>query len=147
MTDTEVIELIEDAWREVPYPGDDQIFTPNSYDDEDIGDYFRGTTWRGHSPLALRCHSSAFTFFTPQAFHYWLPAFLIAAIQNPEEADVVVDYIPWSLSDQYAAERWPLFSRTQKQAVAAYLRLQIGKYGDSDTADARMALSILEKPA
>ncbi|MBI2926570.1 MAG: hypothetical protein HYY24_12820 [Verrucomicrobia bacterium] len=146
MNATEVIQLIEDAWREVVYPGDSKIFTPDSYDDEDITRYFRGTTWRGHEPADLRAHSSAFTFFTPEAFHYWLPAFMIAAIQSPEEADVVVDYIPWSVSNKYAASRWALFSQIQRQAVAAYLRFQIEKFPDGAD-DERKALSILENAA
>jgi hypothetical protein len=47
MNATEVIGAIEDAWREVPYPGDKKIFRPDSYDDGDILNYFAGTTWRG----------------------------------------------------------------------------------------------------
>lgn len=146
MNVTEVIRSIENAWRDVAYPGDSKIFTPDSYDDEGIVNYFCGTTWRGHDTLSLRAHSSAFTFFTPEAFHYWLPAFLIAAIQDPAEADVIVDYIPWSVSDSYASQRWPLFSQAQRQAVAAYLRLQIERFSDGVN-DERKALSILEQVA
>jgi len=146
MTAAEVIGLIEDAWREVPYPGDDKIFTPDSYDDEDIVNYFAGTTWRGHSPVDLRCHSSAFTFFTPQAFHYWLPAFMIAAIQNPAEADVICDFIPRSVYNDYAPQRWQLFSPAQRRAVAAYLRFQIERFPDG-VDDERTALGILEQAA
>jgi len=146
MNSAEVIRLIEDAWREVPYPGDDKIFTPDSYDDEDIVNYFGGTTWRGHDPADLRAHSSAFAFFTPEAFHYWMPAFMIAAIQHPEEADVVCDRIPDSLSGPHASERWPLFSAPQRRAVAAYLRFQIETFSDGIDADAeRRALGILEE--
>ena len=139
-----IIHLIEDAWRDVPHPGDDKIFTPDSYDGEDIVNYFGGTTWRGHSPVDLRCHSSAFTFFTPEAFHYWLPAFMIAAIQNPDEADVVLERIAWSLDDTYASTRWPLFSTAQRQAVAGYFRFQIGQFPDC-AEDERKALGILER--
>lgn len=146
MNATEVIRLIEDAWREVPYPGDDRIFTPDSYDDEDIVNYFGGTTWREHDPAKLRAHSSAFTFFTPEAFHYWLPAFMFAAIQNPEEADVICDRIPWSVDDNYAPQRWRLFSPAQRQAVAAYLRFQIERFPDGVDAE-RRALGILERAA
>src|SRR5690348_7639431 len=99
MTANEVISAIEGAWKDVPYPGDDKIFTQDSYDDEDIVNYFRGTTWHDHEATALRGHSSAFTFFTPEAFRYWLPAFMIAAIEAPEEADVVLERISASLSD------------------------------------------------
>jgi hypothetical protein len=143
MNAADVTRLIEAAWHEVPYPGDDKIFTPASYDDENIISYFGGTSWRGHEAANLRAHSSAFTFFTPEAFHYWLPAFMIASIQNPEEADVVVDQIPNSLSDSFASARWPQFSASQRQAVAAYLRFQIERFGDGVDAE-RRALGILE---
>jgi len=146
MNASTVIGLIEGAWQEVPYPGDEKIFTPDSYDDEDIVNYFGGTTWRGHSPTDLRCHSSAFTFFTPEAFHYWLPAFMIAAIENPEEADVVCERIAWSVSDNHAAQRWPLFSEAQREAVATYLRFQIQKSADGADHE-RKALGILEQAA
>jgi hypothetical protein len=142
MKASEVLRLIHDAWRDVPYPGDDNIFTKDSYDDEDIVNYFGGTTWRNRDPAKLRAHSSAFTFFTPQAFHYWLPAFLIAAIENPEEADVICDYIPWSVCDVYAPERWPLFSPEQRQAVAVYFRFQIERFRDGVDGE-RRALGIL----
>lgn len=143
MNASEIIQLIEDAWHAVPYPGDDKIFTPDSYDDEDIVNYFSGTTWRGHSPANLRAHSSAFTFFTPEAFHYWLPAFMIAAIQSPEEADVILGYIARSLDGSYAPKRWPLFSSAQRDAVAGYFRFQIERFGDN-VEDEWKALGILK---
>lgn len=143
MNAAEIIRRIEDAWCEVPYPGDDDIFTLGSYDDEDITNYFYGTTWRGHKPADLRAHSSAFTFFAPAAFHFWLPAFMIAAIEDPVEADVIVDYIPDSLSGNLASERWALFSTSQRQAVAAYLWFQIERFSDGVDAE-RRALLVLE---
>jgi hypothetical protein len=135
--------MIEVAWRAVPYPGDDKIFTPDSHDDEDILNYFGGTSWVGHEPGNLRAHSSAFTFFTPEAFHYWLPAFMIAAIQDPAEADVICDYIPLSLTNNYKPTRWSMFSPAQRQSVAAYLRLQIERVPDA-SGDERDALCVLE---
>jgi hypothetical protein len=138
-----VIAQIHEAWREVPYPGDDKIFTPDSYDDEDIGNYFAGTTWRGHSVVGLRSHSSAFSFFTAEAFHYWLPAFMIAAIESPEEADVLLESIAWSVRGREAPRRWLLFSHAQQQAVIAYLKFQIERFPETSD-DERKALTILE---
>ena len=146
MTDLEAIRLIEDAWRETPYPGDNRIVPPASHDFDGIEDYFRGTSWHGHSPVNLRCHSAAFSYFTPHAFHYWLPAFMIAAIQNPAEADVICKYIPRSLNNSYSLERLSLFSPEQKRSVVAYLRFQIEKFPDL-TLDERTALAILEQAA
>lgn len=146
MTAMEVIQKIEEAWRDVSYPGDDKIFTPDSYDDEGIVEYFAGTSWRDHTPSDLRAHSSAFSFFTPEAYHFWLPAFMIAEITNPEEADVIGEYIAWSVSDDRGGKAWPLFSRAQREAVTAYLRFQIETFKDA-AQDERKALGILEQRA
>ena len=145
MNAADVIRQIKDAWGKVPYPGDGDIFTRDSYDDEEITNYFSGTTWRGHKPADLRAHSSAFAFFAPAAFHFWLPAFMIAAIEDPEEADVIIDHIPASLSGCSASERWSLFSTPQREAVAAYLRFQIERFSDGVEAE-RKALRVLEGP-
>ncbi|WP_395739265.1 hypothetical protein [Prosthecobacter sp.] len=146
MNATEVIQLIEDAWRDAVYPGDSKIFTSESNDDEDITRYFCGTTWRGHEPSNLRAHSSAFTFFTPEAFHYWLPAFMIAAITSPWEADVILHYIPRSVGDGYAAQRLLLFSQNQKLATAEYMRWRI-ELRPNGSYDERKALAVLERSA
>lgn len=146
MTAQQVIQLIENAWNGVVHPGDEKIFKPDACNDEAILRHFRSTNWHGHDPARLRAYSSAFTFFTPEAFHYWLPAFMVAAIQHPEEADVICDYIPWSVHDKLAPERWRLFSPAQRQAVAAYLRFQIERF-EGEVDDERKALAILEQTA
>jgi hypothetical protein len=126
----QVITQIRAAWKNIPYPGDDRIFTDNSYDDEDIVDYFKGTTWEGHTPENLRKHSSAFTFLSPVAYNYWLAAFLLAAIEDPREADVCVEYIAWSICpyktpDTDYEARMALFTQEQMDALAGYFQYQI----------------------
>ena len=135
-----IVEKIKIAWDGVPYPGDNNIFTPHSHDDEDITEYFRGTTWEGHSARSLMGHSSAIScFFTPTAYHYWLPAYLIAAIEYPEELDAGLDSLISSLfperdgSSFHAEqqERFALLTYEQKQAVISTLEFLIEKW-DSD---------------
>lgn len=119
---SDIIIRIREAWIEVPYPGDDKIFIPNSYDDEGITDYFQGTTWEHHRVEDLRAHSSAIsTFFTAEAYHYWIAAFLIAAVLDPEELSQGVDAIVSSLSpgalgskrERALVQKLNLFTRTQ----------------------------------
>ena len=69
---------------------------------------------------------------------------MIAAIEDPAEADVILQSIPWSLTNNRDVRRWPLFSRAQKQAVAAYLQFQIEHFAN-DADDERKALRILEE--
>jgi hypothetical protein len=151
----ELVRLIEAAWRDVPYPGDGHIIHPGPPDIDDIVDYFAGTTWRGHDATDLRCHSAAFSYFTPEAFHYWLPAFMIAAVRDPRSADVILDNIPSVVAPEHPYDwrerdrehdTWRRFTQPQRDAVAAYLRYQIEQnaaYDDPSAAE-REALKRLE---
>lgn len=131
------IEKIEMAWQDVAYPGDENIFTPHSYDDEDITEYFSGTTWKGHSIAELRAHCGAISvFFTPVAYHYWLPAYLIAAIEDPEELDVCLISLVDSFRPETEAamhyantsEKLALLTNDQKLAVIATLEIIVEQF-------------------
>jgi hypothetical protein len=119
---------IEAAWRDATYPGDDRIATP-TYCDEGIAAYFRGRTWQGHQVAALRYHSEGLSFFTPEAFCYYLAAYMIAVIEDAAAADVICDGIlfhlsPVQLGHQWAdkyRERLAGFSVDQRRAITAYL--------------------------
>lgn len=133
-----LVEQIQRAWADVQYPGDGNIFTPDSYDDEGITEYFSGTTWKGHSVENLRAHETALsTFFMPAAYHYWLPAYLLAAVEDPDELSQGVDslvrsFVPRdasSLFKQEQQERLRLLSNEQKMAVIGVLEYLAWKYG------------------
>jgi hypothetical protein len=99
MSATDLIAEITRSWPEDPSPTQEEIFTPHSYDDEGITEYFTGTKWLGHSTGKLRARSSAVsTFFTPKAFHYWLPAYLVAAVKDPIELSQGIDALLSALS-------------------------------------------------
>jgi len=126
-------ELIEAAFADVPYPGDDRIGDDMSCGEcADIAEYFRSTTWREHSIHELQKQQSALSFFSPEALQYFLPAYMLASLGHWEEADM----IPWSIlyrwlpekvdetevMRQYRIARQSIFSPTQRTAIAAYLR-------------------------
>lgn len=142
MSQHALIAIVKAAWADVAHPGDDNIFTPYSYDDEGITEYFAGTTWQGHSVAMLRARSSAISsFFSPQAFHYWLPAYLMAAVEEPEELSQGVDAILFALSPRLRArndrdfiERLAQFSKPQLEATINVVEW-IGRYLREDTAE------------
>jgi len=139
-TERQLIENIKRAWANVPYPGDENIFTSDSYDDEGITEYFSGTTWEGHSVEGLRDHSSAIsTFFTPAAYNYWLPAYLIAAIKDPDELSQGIDCLISSLTPENRAtrfsleqrERLGLLTNKQKLILIEVIEYIVGQFEDS----------------
>jgi len=114
------------AFADTPYPGDAFEAISATQQDEGIVEYFRGTTWRSHTAANLRIHCAALSFFTGPAFRYWLPAFMLAELEDTETADVIADSIA---SNMKSPQRLALFSDVELRAVAAFLRECVHRYG------------------
>jgi len=106
-----------------PQPDKDNISKICS-DDEGTAEYFAERTWRGHTAKQLRELDFALTVLTPQAFAYYLPAYLIADIEDPEEADIIIDSLMYHLSSSMSPDRSQAIrsylSSEQKDAVRRY---------------------------
>ena len=150
-----LVESIEKAWANVQYPGDQNIFTPDSFDTDGITEYFSGTTWKGHSIAGLRSRCFALnTFFTPKAYHYWLPAYLIAAVEDPLELSQGAQCLVASVSPGRgwdAEKKVALLTNDQKLAVKQVLEYLIEVYRDpsypEDTKDVENAITYLSSIA
>jgi hypothetical protein len=141
MPEDTVHAQIEVAFADTPAPGEGFDDISASMDDEDIVDYFRGTTWRGHRVQDLRYHEVALALFTDKAFRYWLPAFMLAELDHPVEADVIASGIAFHLTDsQFADARLRQFPRDELEAVAAFLNLCAQRYDGIDYRDAERAV-------
>ncbi len=75
-------EAIEIAFSETPYPGDHNITHCPCDECTEIAGYFAGKTWKGHRVNDLRCHETALFHCTPDAFRYYLPAFMLAVFRG-----------------------------------------------------------------
>jgi hypothetical protein len=126
-------QSIESAFADVPYPGDDRIADHQDCPEcDDVRQHFHGASWRGHTAAELQQYQSALSLFTPQAFQYFLPAFMLASLGAWHEADD----IPFSIMymclppdpdeeagvRQHARERFEILTVRQREAVVAYLR-------------------------
>lgn len=114
----DVASLIEMAFADTPRPGNAFDDISATKQDEGIVGYFRGTTWRGHAIRDLRYHSAALSFFTDQAFRYWLPAFMLGSLEDSDTADVIPESIEFHFRDGTKAN---LFTVSERAAVAAFL--------------------------
>lgn len=123
-------QTIETAFAEVPYPGDDNI-TRCPYHCAEcrrIADFFKGKTWPHLTLEGLRAHHVALSLFTPEAFHYFLPAFMLVSMVSYEKGDVIPDAIRFHF--EYSAEmqghfavRMSRFTVEQRHAIIDYLDL------------------------
>jgi len=144
-------ETIKTAFADVPYPGDRNI-TRCPYHCkpcEEISDYFKGKGWEGHSVEDLRDHHTALSLFTPEAFHYFLPAFMLASVESYDNMDILPDSIrfhfEFSLEHRdHFLVRLTKFSEEQRKVIIEFLRFMETK-GAGSSED---AISLLkEQPA
>jgi hypothetical protein len=61
--------------------------------DEGATAYFSGKPWQGLDVKSLRYHEAVMYMFTPTAHQYYLPAFMVASLETPREADIITDNI------------------------------------------------------
>jgi len=133
-------ELIEAAFADVPYPGDDQLADHQDCPEcDDVRAFFRGKSWLELKFPELYGWYSAINLLTPQALHYFLPGFMLASLGHWEEADLIPSsilygWLPAEANEKevmrrYRFERQSIFSPTQRAAIAAYLH-EYESYGD-----------------
>ena len=73
---------VRGAFANTPFPAGDLI-SHNPGNDEGTAEYFRGKSWRDIERAALLRRRFALVAFTPAAFAYFLPAFLVASLEAP----------------------------------------------------------------
>ena len=89
----ELVHEIKRVFSERTYPGDEHLLLPG--DDEGEGHLFIGADWQIIERGQLEMRTFVLNCFTPDAFCYFLPAYLIASIENPTSglADVILEKI------------------------------------------------------
>lgn len=101
-----VVARIERSFASAVYPGDDALVYDQSGDHLEcieVRDMFRGLAWRDVSYEMLVAHDTALSFFTVEAFRYYLPSYLLATINHFDEVDAlpssVVHYLTLPAAD------------------------------------------------
>jgi Leucine-rich repeat (LRR) protein len=135
---------IEAAWADATPPKGPLTKT---YDDEGVGEYFAGKTWRGHDPKALNYHAVALSFFQPEAFIYYLPAFLLAEVDgNGPGGSIVFHLSPSNLNREWGAKyRTTMagFTPAQRAALVEYLYWYAGNSDGYDDDDCQAIIAYL----
>jgi hypothetical protein len=144
MAPSELRTLVERAWEGSVYPGDVNI----AYDGEghnleciQVADFFRGKRWNDVTLGSLKSYrgdaSACLYFMSVDAFRYYLPAYMLIALDNYAEADVVADTAVNALTPQplgplqkFWAERLAGFSPKQREAIVAFLRFMASEHGE-----------------
>ena len=88
---------IEEAFADVPYPGDDNIANSGIFEDAEVAGHFKGIKWQDYKDnpsqfLTMRLDGDLF-FMTHEAFRYYLPLYMIQALIDRKNADCLPDGI------------------------------------------------------
>lgn len=122
----ELVALIRSAWAGALPPTAEEISLP-TYDDEGVSAYFSGTRWEAHTARQLRRLDFAPNVLTAKAFAYYLPAYMIADIEDPKTSDTNVERVLYRLDRERAApgargsEVIALLDEAQRHALKAYI--------------------------
>ena len=135
---SQLIADIEEAFRHVPYPGDGRIVAaPHSPEPAEIAEVFRGRDWRDLSVAFLFHYHASLSCFTPEAFRYYLPAYLLAIIRNFDEADILSVKVMYDLTPPSEAhynpdfsERTSVLAEREREVVASFVAFFLDEHGD-----------------
>lgn len=145
MNKDKLLEIIKQAFADNEYPGDDNL-VDLSYDNEAnlVRNHFVGQNdWTKLSPEFLD-FEGALSFFSDKAFRFYLPAFLIADINETLNFNDPAVRLCWPLTPQSenvktakiygdgkiserAKKSFDEFSKEQVGAIVAYLNWKLSR--------------------
>jgi hypothetical protein len=128
-----VIAAVREAFAEVRMPAASDIVPATAIHDperERVQREFDGRHWRDLDASFVGSHAEALLLLAPRAWHFYLPAYLIAALVGPRESDLGAASVVVSLTrpedvnpdaTTWVGERVRLMSVEQRSALAGWL--------------------------
>jgi hypothetical protein len=131
--------VIEEAFEDIPYPGDHNITaeTPGDIEEKEVADVLRGRHWREVSVDYIAEHPflwSSLAFLKPSALRFYLPAFMIATIDDYIKADFLIIALLAQLTPGFhkpyskVADDFASLSAEQSHAVRLYLEYMLEEH-------------------
>ena len=147
----DLIKAIGSAFAKVEYPGDDNltVFRPEGRKWDETWQALHGKAWQQFDPEEFMQGDTPIPDLTPEAFHYYLPALLIAGLHDSDVQFSVTHYLtpssalnehgpfPYDNRDEFA-KKAALFSPEQRAVIVRVLRecCRIGWLDDGEVAEA-----------
>lgn len=139
-------QAIRDAFADVPYPGDNAIgYEPLDPDAAEINQNFATYHWGEVPRGALGYHSRNFPLFSKKGKQFYLPAYLLGAI---DDLAATLETVVYCLSP-YVNIEWPysdyeLYSKGQRDVIRRFLEYVRDEMNDRHLArHARVGLDMI----
>ncbi len=124
-----IIGEIETAFSSTTPPGDARLRHPQCRDDGDIVDFYGARDRRDLSDDDIIGNYAALSFFSAEAFQYYMPAFMIWSLTRSDSIEYVVEstlraFDPTGENQAlvaFQASKYALFTDTQRAAVILFL--------------------------
>jgi hypothetical protein len=152
-TIAETLEEIEASFAGTKFPGRDRILHPMTRGDEDeVGPFMQATDWRAVPDRVLYERVGALCYFSPEAFQFFIPAFMMWALRNCQSPhSFAVDATIYALDPgdcagqkstlrKFQISKYAMFTSAQKQATANFLRIMAHNPNIVDANAAKSAL-------
>lgn len=124
MTRGDLAQRLRENFSEAPRPAPDLIVTHQCEECSRIRDDFSPFDWSSVPGDIFEYHWDAFSLFTPQAFHYYLPGYMLHVLNRPN-SEVAEWMLPKLLAlgrpDDFWAQRLSLFSASEKAVIREFL--------------------------
>ena len=136
MTKETLIAEIKAAFSDVEYPGDENIIPSANELEREAVKYLQLASRQGYSEEQLRYFHDDLGILTPEAFHYFLSAYLLAELEG--EHGVIGQYIAYYCSQppssgsplkgitagEWREARLKWFSVRQREVLLEFLRYE-----------------------
>lgn len=125
----ELVRKIRSSFKETPYPGDNNIGI-GWPDGDEVEDAFKGKDWKDLSPELLFDHRDKLPFLQPEAFRFYLPAYLLAVLFHYGKMDTLIENLPFNLG-AFTSESQPskrlienakIMTSDQKAVIVEFLK-------------------------
>jgi hypothetical protein len=135
-------ERIATAFADLTPPADEHItHCPyQCFECTAVAGFFKGKKWQDISVADARHYHGALNVFTPEAFQYFVPAFMSASIEAYNNHDIIPDSIRLQLEfalehKDYFHVRMSKFTTAQRKVMTDFLR-EMEKRGAGSSEDA-----------
>ena len=122
----DIENMIDRVFSDLPRPRAKDLRAFEGTEEKEDTAPFEGRDWQDIDSDTISEHYYALYWFTPQAFLYYLPAFLRVGVNSPKAIHVIkILQLLQPVEDptlaQFRRERWQLLTDDQNRALEAWL--------------------------
>jgi len=127
----DIAREVEKGFATVAYPGDDNLFRyPDDYPSAFLRATFKGKHWRDITPEMLIEHQHQLSYFSPEAFRFFLPCFLICALLHGDVTEFLWETVYYNLAPghrdmAFLNDLINLLDARQKAVLRRYIELYL----------------------